>query len=133
MGKNKTKPKLTEPWRRIHGAIWLIGIAILAWQNWWWPGILVLVALSSILEAIVMQKVPEAFEVESAQEASAAEKTPSSTAPLAATSANPLHRLPSECPKCGAPVRPMAVQWDQPGAAYCPYCGGLLPLQPEQP
>lgn len=35
MGKKKTKPPLTESWRRIHGAIWLIGIAILAWQNWW--------------------------------------------------------------------------------------------------
>lgn len=30
MGNKKPKPQLTESWRRIHGAIWLIGIAILA-------------------------------------------------------------------------------------------------------
>jgi hypothetical protein len=133
MGKNKPKTKLSEPWRRIHGAIWLIGIAILAWQNWWWPGILVLVALSFILEAILMQKVPQAFEVESDPEAGAAEKTPSSPASPVAAPATLLQRLPGECPKCGAPLRPQAVQWDQLRAAHCPYCGSLLPLQPEQP
>lgn len=129
MGKKKAKPKLTEPWRRIHGAIWLIGIAILAWQNWWWPGILVLVALSSILEAILMQKVPGAFEVEEDQETSAAEKASPITEAPALSQAYPFHRLPGECPKCGAPLRPDAVQWDHPNAAHCPYCGVLLPLR----
>ncbi len=122
MGKKKKKPQLTEPWRRIHGAIWLIGIAILAWQDWWWPGILVLVALSSILEAILMQKVPQAFEVETEPEAGAAEQPSASVASPADTPARPLDRLPGECPKCGAPVRPQAVLWDQAGVPICPYC-----------
>ena len=37
---------LPMPWRKVQGAIWLIGLAILAWQDWWWPGILILVAIS---------------------------------------------------------------------------------------
>ncbi|MEZ4559202.1 MAG: hypothetical protein R2851_10235 [Caldilineaceae bacterium] len=36
---------------KIQGAIWLIGLALLAWQGWWWPGILVLVAISGLTEA----------------------------------------------------------------------------------
>jgi len=31
------------------GAIWLIGIAVLAITNWWWPGILVLIGLTSFV------------------------------------------------------------------------------------
>ncbi|GAB4478140.1 MAG: hypothetical protein Kow0088_17730 [Anaerolineales bacterium] len=122
MSTENEKPKLTEPWRKIHGAIWLLGIAILAWQDWWWPGILVLVALSSILEAILMQKMPQAFETNANGEAPHQQEVQAETAPY------PLHLLPSECPKCGAPLRPQAVQWDHPQAAHCPYCGVLLPL-----
>lgn len=129
MGKKKAKPKLTEPWRRIHGAIWLIGIAILAWQNWWWPGILVLVALSSLLEAILMQKVPGAFEIEEDQEADGKEEFASVAEALSPARSYPFPLLPSDCPKCGAPLRPNAVQWDHLNAAHCPYCGVLLPLR----
>ncbi len=50
MSKHKEKQKITGPWHNVQGAIWLIGLAIIAWQGWWWPGILVLVALSMILE-----------------------------------------------------------------------------------
>ncbi len=128
---NKKKAKLKEPWRKIHGAIWLLGIAILAWQNWWWPGILVLIALSSILEAILMQKVPEAFESLDDQETAAKPEVSQPTEP----SPDPVQfrrdLLPTECPKCGAPLRPHAVQWQTPNAAHCPYCGVLLPLRPE--
>ena len=35
------EPELPQPWKRIQGAVWLIGLAILAWQGWWWPRILV--------------------------------------------------------------------------------------------
>ncbi|MCX8061504.1 MAG: zinc ribbon domain-containing protein [Anaerolineales bacterium] len=129
MGKKKAKPKLTEPWRRIHGAIWLIGIAILAWQNWWWPGILVLVALSSILEAILMQKMPGAFESEGDQEVGGEEGTSTVAESSSSTRPYPFHLLPSDCPKCGAPLGANAVQWDHPNAAHCPYCGVLLPLR----
>ena len=60
MSKHKEKQKLTGPWRNIHGAVWLIGLAVIAWQGWWWPGILVLVAISMILEAVIMKIAPDA-------------------------------------------------------------------------
>ena len=62
MSKHEQKPKLVGPWRSLHGAVWLIGLAILAWREWWWPGILVLVAISMVIEAVLMQYVPQAFE-----------------------------------------------------------------------
>jgi len=30
------------------GGLWLIGIAVLAITNWWWPGIMVLVGISAL-------------------------------------------------------------------------------------
>ena len=49
----EAKEKLSGPWKQIQGAIWLIGLAILFWKGWWWPGILVLVAISGLFEAFV--------------------------------------------------------------------------------
>ncbi len=36
------------PWGNIQTVVWLVGLAILAWHGWWWPGILVLVAVSMV-------------------------------------------------------------------------------------
>ncbi len=47
MSKNESKQKLVGPWRSIHAAVWLIGLAILFWTGNWWPGILVLIAISA--------------------------------------------------------------------------------------
>jgi hypothetical protein len=50
------KEKLTDPWRKIHGAVWLFGLAALAYTNWWWPGIFILVGLVgfvSLVEAVM--------------------------------------------------------------------------------
>ena len=44
---------LPLPWQRIQGAIWLLGLVLLAWQGWWWPGILVLLAVSGLFQGIV--------------------------------------------------------------------------------
>ncbi len=45
------EPELPASWKQIQTAIWLIGLAILAWQDWWWPGILVLLAISGLVQA----------------------------------------------------------------------------------
>jgi hypothetical protein len=34
----------------------LIGLALIAWMNWWWPGILVLVGLMAILTTVLRPK-----------------------------------------------------------------------------
>ena len=31
------------------GGIWLIGIAVLAVTNWWWPGIMVVIGISALV------------------------------------------------------------------------------------
>lgn len=101
--------KLTGPWRTIHGAIWLIGLAILFWLDWFWPGILVLMALSAILEAVIQLAVPTAVAPEYRE-----------------------HRpelLPSSCPKCNAPISGDEVKWTGPQSASCPYCSANLPMQ----
>jgi hypothetical protein len=135
MSKKEAKPKLIGPWRSIHGAIWLIGLAILAVNNWWWPGILVLIALSMLFEAILMQVKPEAFEKVETPEVSTSPSAGPETLPSFQPSpapVNPEHRLdllPSVCPKCGGPIRGHEVKWTSTQTADCPYCGAKLPME----
>lgn len=131
MSKPAEKQKLTGPWRNIHGAVWLIGLAILAWQGWWWPGILVLVAISSILEAVIMKAVPDAVETVTKEEDEFAgiqgSAFPSSqNAPAASHRAD---LLPTNCPKCGGPTRGHEVRWTGERSADCPFCGANLPMK----
>ena len=130
--------KLVGPWRQIHAAIWLIGLAILAWRGWWWPGILVLVGVSAIVEAVIQIAMPSAVAPETQAEplqhpaAAVGPEAPPSSEQTGAPSAES-HRadlLPAECPKCGAPVRGNEVHWTGSRSADCPYCGANLPVRP---
>ena len=124
------KSELVGPWRSIHGAVWLIGLAILFWRGWWWPGILILIALSTIVESVIRLAVPSATAADDPPRT-----TPTSNLPMESDqAAGPAHRsdlLPSECPKCGAPARGNEVIWTGPQSADCPYCGANLPMRPE--
>jgi hypothetical protein len=119
--------KLVGPWRRLHAAVWLIGLAILFWRGWFWPGILVLVAISMLIEALLMQFAPQAFEEADETAAQAADSSPSPAAPPVQEHRAEL--LPSACPRCGAPVRSAEVKWTGSQAADCPYCGAHLPMR----
>ncbi|NPV77798.1 MAG: hypothetical protein HPY59_15670 [Anaerolineae bacterium] len=132
MGKDEKKRKLVGPWRSIHGAIWLIGLAILAWKGWWFPGILVLIAVSMILEAALMKFVPQAFEEE---QPATPPTTPAASAPFAAAQAPERHPelLPTVCPKCGGPVRAHEVRWTSTRSADCSFCGANLPMRKSEP
>jgi hypothetical protein len=131
MSKQGQKPRLVGPWRSLHGAIWLVGLAILAWRDWWWPGILVLIAISMVIEAVLMQFAPQAFE----KTEQPAPPTPSSAPPPMPSPMAPLaqeHRpelLPTICPRCGGPIRGHEVRWTGPQSADCPYCGANLPMK----
>ncbi|HEX7556822.1 MAG TPA: hypothetical protein VF338_09375 [Leptolinea sp.] len=131
MSKHKEKQKLTGPWRNIHGAVWLIGLAIIAWQGWWWPGILILVAISMILEAVIMKIAPDAVVTvtKGDDESSSFQNSPSiPPQPISP----PVHRadlLPANCPKCGGPTRGHEVHWTGDQSADCPYCGANLPMK----
>ncbi len=133
MGKqgDQQKRELKAQWRNIHTAIWLIGLAILAFKGWWWPGILVLVGISLILEAVLAMTVPEVFEdkkIEGARLADAPET--SEPAPLA--SERRIERLPAVCPNCGGPIRGHEVKWTGIQSADCPFCGSNLPMKKEE-
>lgn len=50
--RSKKRDFLSGPWKKIHGGIWIMGLALIAYNNWWWPGILVLLGASSIVEGL---------------------------------------------------------------------------------
>ncbi len=138
MGKHKKEKELTGPWRNLHGAVWMIGLAILAWKGWWFPGILVLVAISMVIEAVLMALVPGAYRAKtSADEDGGQEESVSRTAPAPAAAPaaaskvdeHPYELLPITCPKCGGPVRGNEVKWTGLRSADCTFCGANLPLQ----
>lgn len=136
MSSKEEKKKLTGPWRSIHGAIWLIGLGILAWTDWWWPGIMFLIGISVLFEAILMRSVPEAFEKDEPEQAaptplSTPAPSPASPPPLTQVKQDSEHRvdlLPASCPRCGGPVRGSEVKWTGTRSAECSYCGAKLPM-----
>jgi hypothetical protein len=127
MSRHEQKPKLVGPWRNLHAAVWLIGLAILAWRGWWWPGILVLVAISMVIEAILMQVAPQAFEkTDQPQPPPIASEPPAPSAVTSQVPGHPLELLPSVCSRCGGPIRGHEVKWTGLESADCPYCGANL-------
>jgi hypothetical protein len=137
MSKKEPKKNLVGPWRAVHVAIWLVGIAFLAINDWWWPGILVLVAISGLFEAFLRRYVPKSYEEETPTISdSPAVAVPEPVTPVAATSASATpavqeHRLeflPQVCPSCNGPIRGHEVKWTGPQSANCPYCGTNLPM-----
>ena len=96
----------------VQSGIWLIGLAILFWQGAWWPGILILVAISGITQAVLQNMAKRQESV--AQTADAAR---------AAAMA-----VPPNCPTCGAAINASSVVWSGPTAAQCPYCKSAIPL-----
>ena len=125
--KKEEKPELTDPWHSIHGAIWLIGLAILAWKGWWWPGILVLLAISGVTESLIRQYVPDA--VEKTEQPVPPMPVTSPMTRIASPSDHRLEFLPTACPNCGGPIRGHEVKWTGPQSADCPYCGANLPMK----
>lgn len=133
MTKRDREEGLVGPWRALHGALWLIGLAILAWTDAWWPGILILVALSALLEAALKRYAPQAFEgpvpeTAAPQAASVPPQVPVGSTPPPSPS-HPEEWLPVNCPRCGGPTRGSEVIWTGPTSADCPFCGTNLPMK----
>jgi len=105
--EEKDEKELPGPWRQIQSAIWLIGLAILAWQGWWWPGILVLVAISGLTQALIGQYLTQTTEKQALVQ----------TRELG---------LPENCPNCGGPIDATKVKWTGNHTAVCPFCGAKL-------
>ena len=120
---------------QIHAVLWLVGLAVLAITDNWWPGILILVAISILLESAVKRGDQSDGDVEEPKTVidEKPEVTPASP-PRVETVAPPVgtHRaewLPLNCPKCGAPTRATDVRWTGDFSVACPYCGSNLPLK----
>ncbi len=128
MSKNTEKQELTGSWRRLHGAFWLVGLAILFYTGRFWPGILVLVALSMVLEGVLLAFQPKSSQPE---QIPAAPQQPAPAAPVPQPQIHRAELLPTVCPKCGAPVRGQEVKWTGPQSADCSYCGANLPMNKE--
>jgi hypothetical protein len=96
--KKKDDEELPPPWAQIQTAIWLVGLAVLAWQDWWWPGILVLVAISGLTQAALRGMISRR---ETAKQ-QAFEETR-----LAREQAD---WLPDLCPNCGGPLSVSSVR-----------------------
>ncbi len=122
-------PPIANPWRSFRGAFWLIGLAILFFWGHWWPGILILVGLSIILEGI-LRTVAQPWN----------RNPPPPPPPMmnptpmypSAPATDPVHRtelLPGNCPNCGAPIRSNEVKWTGNQSASCGYCGTNLPMK----
>lgn len=101
------EPELPLPWKQIQSAIWLIGLAILFWQDWFWPGILVLTAISGVSQALMQWYVKRQQEERLAAQRRA-------------------DWLPGKCPNCGAPLSVTTIHWTGPETADCPYCNAHL-------
>lgn len=105
-------------WKQIQGAIWLIGLAILAWKGWWFPGILVLIAISGLFQGAVTLylKSREQAQAQAVQQAAQQDTLAQERAKW----------LPSVCPNCGGPISVATVHWTGPSTADCPYCKANL-------
>ena len=139
MSKKEPKKKLVGPWRSIHAVIWLVGLYLLFSRNWFFPGILVLLAISALYEGLLARYAPHAFEEESPEAAaSPVEESPTKTPPAvtdptissvpSGAQEHRLELLPQVCPNCNAPVRGHLVKWTGSQSADCSYCGSNLPM-----
>ncbi len=125
----------------VHSGVWLIGLAILFLTGLWWPGILVLVGISMVLQWVfskdsspdVFEQAPQSPPAQVPPVAPASVAAPvTPPAPVSFTPAqqyHPVTALPSACPHCGGPVRANEVKWSGAQAAACAYCGSVLPLK----
>jgi hypothetical protein len=107
VAKETQEEELPMPWKQVQAAIWLIGLAILFWQGWIFPGILVLVAISGVTQALMQAYVK--------REAEKRQMTQRRT-----------DWLPSKCPQCGGPLSVETVRWTGAATADCPYCSAHL-------
>jgi len=138
MSRQEPKKKLVGQWRNLHGAIWLIGLAILIWKGWMWPGILFLLAFSAILEFVIVRFVPSSYIEEEELPTSSQKPAPPISPPpfMGTVGENATYhpeQLPTNCPRCGAPSRGHEVKWTSPYSADCSFCGANLPLTKPSP
>ena len=124
--------------RDLQAALWLVGLAYLFLTDNFWPGILVLIVLSVLIEKFykpqgAVETRPDEFEHHpeglKPEETIKAEKIGPQVPAQAVEAPLAWHDtsiLPARCPNCGAPVVADQVHWTGAKSADCPYCNGRL-------
>lgn len=131
----------------IRSVIWLVGLVILWRTGSFWPGILILAAVSMLAElmfklawGVVLDKkeedeLPETIEPLNPDEAESVnnryqrldpEELQSDPIPPAAGADKRAALLPALCPSCGAPLEAGKVVWLSDTKARCPFCGSHI-------
>jgi hypothetical protein len=115
-GISQAEPEdeLPLPWQKIQGGIWLLGLALLIWTGWIFPGIFILMAVSGLFQGGVL------FYLKNQEEQK------ERTAQLDQLAAERAAWLPSTCPSCGGPVNVQSMNWTGTSSATCPYCSANI-------
>lgn len=142
--------------KNVIAAVWLIGLGLLFMVNYIWPGILILIGITMIVNATMHEEptvMPPTGTLRQAQgtaldplaepvEARVADpSTSTATAALGeslpavlASEAERLYlasKLPENCPACGAPMRANAkkLTWHEDNSLSCGFCGYRLTIK----
>ncbi len=148
----RNRSRIDRPNHTIGTAIWLIGLGILFYTGYWWPGIIILIGVSMVVNSLVSadwgnrdQAVIEdikpypteptdPFSSPLEQPEPAAVETLNQVPELVKDATNGSIRytgwLPASCPSCGAPVNPAQVVWQGAQTAQCTYCGSPIASKP---
>lgn len=123
--------------KNVQAAIWLIGLGILFWVGYIWPGILILIGLSMLVSVYMKEETPpvqppaaaaplgsSVKPAEQPEAPAAGDNLPAILAPegerlyLAS-------RLPEKCPACDAAMRANAesLTWHEDKSFACMFCG----------
>ncbi len=120
------------------GAIWMFGLAYLAFSHNWWPGILILIGISILANVVLggaelaqpqpLQPPTMPPPPPSPATTRAETPTPFSTAPAEAPRPARVvpQDLPERCPNCGGPTGASAPQSGAQDPTLCHYCGSRL-------
>jgi hypothetical protein len=125
-------PPIVRPWRPFR-FLWLIIFVMFFFGGRWWPAILALIILGFVLETVFRARQGPPNPPPPPPPPMDANPYPMPTPmPTPAASMPAGHRtdlLPTNCPNCGAPVRPNEVKWTGAQSASCGYCGTNLPMK----
>ena len=122
------------------GGFWLVALAVFFFSGLFrsgsgtflfWPGVLILIGISMVIASAI--KNPHPPEIPPYRDpnwdhpaASPTRPTPiilETSAPPIASITPHLELLPTNCPRCGAPIRSNEIKWTSALSATCAYCG----------
>lgn len=106
--------KFAAPRQGVTGAVFMIGLAILFATDWIWPGILVLLGVTSLMGAYVRHSEPDEDDIPLKVDRPLEEAPPQAV------------RYAPQCASCGAATPQELQEGATQLAAFCGFCGSQL-------